>query len=198
MENMRGAGRRQREEGRAGVRAEGPAAASLGHRRPGTGQPPTGEGRFRSADFQSALDTPAINPSVTNPNMAQRSDAQSRSETGAPAEVPNNFGRHGPEADPGNLSDHSRGLSGQIRVNPTMENMRGAGRRQREEGRAGVRAEGPAAASPGHRRPGTGQPPTGEGRERAAAVASPRASKLSFRNPPTMVNIFGEFFCPTE
>ena len=31
-------------------------------------------------------------PSVTNPNMAQRSDAQSRSETGAPAEITNNFG----------------------------------------------------------------------------------------------------------
>jgi hypothetical protein len=60
--------------------------------RPGTGQPQVEEGRFRSADFQSALDTPTTNISVTNPTMAQRSDAQSRSETGAPAEITNNFG----------------------------------------------------------------------------------------------------------
>ena len=47
----------------------------------------SGRRRFRSADFPSALDTPATNTSVTNPTMAQTSDAQSRSETGAPAEV---------------------------------------------------------------------------------------------------------------
>ena len=79
--------------------------------RPGTGQPPAGEGRFRSTDFQSALDTPATNTSVTNPTMAQRSDAQSRSDTGAPAEVANNIGRHVPDVEPGNLS-------GYIRVHP--------------------------------------------------------------------------------
>jgi hypothetical protein len=43
---------------------------------------------------------PTTNMSVTNPTMAQRSDAQSRSETGAPAEVANNFGRHGPNKMP--------------------------------------------------------------------------------------------------
>jgi hypothetical protein len=92
--------------------------------RPGTGQPPAGEGRFRSADLPSALDTRTTNTTVTNPAVARRSDAQSRSETGAPADASNNFGRHGPEVEAGNLSGHRPGLSGYIRVNPAIENYK--------------------------------------------------------------------------
>ena len=57
----------------------------------------SGRRQFRSADFQSALDIPATNPSVTNPTLAQRGDAQSRSETGVDSDVPNNLGMHGIE-----------------------------------------------------------------------------------------------------
>ena len=92
--------------------------------RPGTGQPPAGEGRFRSADLPSALDTRTTNTTVTNPAVARRSDAQSRSETGAPADASNNFGRHGPEVEAGNLSGHRPGVSGYIRVNPAIENYK--------------------------------------------------------------------------